>query len=648
MTDDGDNDGRRSARPFVSVLVVLSGVLGVTLTQLSTGTPPTTGRWVMLVVGGCISGGASLLATGLFERLLTWAGFGWAFLWRHTRRRTVIVAVTACALAAAGGLVIPVAYEALHRRLYGCPQPAAVRVMTSLEQLGAARRVAAAYEVATAERQHGCPTADLYVYGAGPTESRAAVASGWLNDALQRIGPRADVWLPDSTLDVTAADAASVRFGVTVPIAEQRSIGHSPVVLAVPAGPPTQAAGGTAGDPGGDVTWRQLWTETGRLGLDVVRPDPAVSSAGVLATAALYTSLGATPVAARGVEQRLEASLDRGRFPLGTSQDLLCHGGGAAVITTEQAAVRYNQGLGCPAGGRPERPLLLRYPSDTISEDHPFVRLAWDGVAAATTSAAAGFGAWLGGDDGRRELVRAGLRPAGLFPVGDPLSERYGAHAGTVFDRRAPAAQAVGDALRLYEGARRPGRVLLALDASGSMLAGVDRAGTTRFQLASRGVTGALDLVSDRDEFGLRIFPADGRGAGTRELLPLGLAAGRGQAAADAMATVRPAGGTPLLQAIVDGVRDVAARPGEGIASLVVLTDGNDTTGRSPSEVDAQVRGRGVRVFVVAIGEASCGALTLRDITAHTGGGCYDAAVDTLDAVLVTLFGLLWGGDTGP
>ncbi|WP_327010125.1 hypothetical protein OHA72_24515 [Dactylosporangium sp. NBC_01737] len=110
------------------------------------------------------------------------------------------------------------------------------------------------------------------------------------------------------------------------------------------------------------------------------------------------------------------------------------------------------------------------------------------------------------------------------------------------------------------------------------------------------------------------------------------------------MAAVRPAGNTPLLQTIVDGVRDVAADPGEGVASLVVLTDGNDTSGRSPSEVDAQVRGKGVRVFVVAIGEASCGTLPLRDVTAHTGGGCYDAGLDTLDDVLVTLFGLLWGG----
>ena len=561
MTDDGDNDGRRSARPLVSLLVVISGGLGISLQQLSTGTPASTGRWAMLIVGSCIGGAASILATGLFERLLTWAGFGWAFLRRRTGLRTVVVGVTACALAVAAGLVIPVAYETLRRRVYGCPQPAAVRVLTSVEQLATARRIAAAYEVATAERHHGCPTADLYVYGAGPTESRAAVASGWLNDALQRIGPRADVWLPDSTLDVTAAVAAAARFGVAVPIAEQRSIGYSPIVLAAPTALP------------GDLKWRQLWAETDRLDWDVVRPDPAVSSAGVLGTAALYAGLGVPVATARDVEHRLETALDRGRYPLGTSQNLLCHGGAGqvpvAVITTEQAAVRYNQGLDCPGGtGPPERPLLVQYPTDTISEDHPFVRLAWDGVAATGAAAAAGFGAWLGGDDGRRELVRAGLRPPGLVTVGDPLTEQFGAHAGAVFDRRAPQPSAVEDALRLYERAHRPGRVLLALDASGSMLAGVDRAGTTRFQLASRGVTGALDLMSDRDEFGLRIFPADGRGAGTRELLPIGRAAGRKQAAIDAMAAVRPAGGPRCCRRSPTGSGTSAPTPANGSRAL--------------------------------------------------------------------------------
>jgi Mg-chelatase subunit ChlD len=144
--------------------------------------------------------------------------------------------------------------------------------------------------------------------------------------------------------------------------------------------------------------------------------------------------------------------------------------------------------------------------------------------------------------------------------------------------------------------------------------------------------------MTDRDQFGLRVFPG-------RELVPLG---GSRAAAGPALSGVRPGGGTPLYSTIVTGVNEVASGVSSGsVLSLVVLTDGNDTTAVRPSDVDLQVRGKGVRVFVIAIGEASCGALALRDITGHTGGGCYDAGLDSLDDVLVDLFGRLWGGDAG-
>jgi hypothetical protein len=100
-----------------------------------------------------------------------------------------------------------------------------------------------------------------------------------------------------------------------------------------------------------------------------------------------------------------------------------------------------------------------------------------------------------------------------------------------------------------------------------------------------------------------------------------------------------------LLQTIAGGVDDAARGLGERIAGLVVLTDGNDTSGVDPAGVDARVRGRGVRVFVIAIGEASCGAFGLRDITGHTGGACYDAATGSIGDILQNLFGLLWGGE---
>jgi hypothetical protein len=657
MADSGENGNRQSARPVVSLLVALFTGAGIALQQLSTGEPASAGRWVMLFSGAAIGGLGGLFAAGLFDSLLASSGGLIEFLRKWARPRVLAFVGGLCLFALALGYAVPPVVDGVDRWWHGCDQPAVVRVLTSTEQLVAAAQLADAYETATAEGNHGCPTADLYVFASRPADAHEAVASGWTNDALRQIGPRPDVWLPDSTLDIADAQEAAVRFAVTVPIAENRTIAYSPVVLAVPAiNVPDDLS-----ERRRDLTWQQLWQEAERRGWDVVRPDPAVSGSGVLATAALYAGLSADPATARGVEQRIERSLDGGGYPLGTSAELLCHKRTsdprrAAVLATEQAAVRFNQGLGCGLDRGlpdPERSLVVFYPKDTVSENHPFVRLGWDGVAGTTTAAAKDFGGWLGSAAGKRALLRTALRPPPLFDVADPLTEQFGAHAGITFDRRPPVRQTIDASLLRYGQARRPGRVLLALDASGSMQAAVDRAGTTRFQLATKGVARALELMSGRDEFGLRTFPADARGIGARQIVPLGRADApvgtvpRRQAAIDGLTGVRPAGGTPLYQTIADGVRDVATNPDERIASLVVLTDGNDTSGRQPSEVDTQIGGKGVRVFVIAIGEASCGALALQTITAHSGGACYDAGLDPVDDVLLNLFGLLWGGDAG-
>jgi hypothetical protein len=656
MADSGDNgNGRQSARPLVSALVALFTGVGIVLQQLSTGQPLSAGRWAMLIVGSAIGGVGGLLAAGLFDPLLTWSGGAVAKLRRLLQPRVLSLVGGFCIVALALGYTVPRMIDGVERWWRGCERPAAVRVLTSAEQLGAARQLAGDYESVTAAANDGCPTAELYVYAARPADAREAVGSGWTNGALLRIGPRPDVWLPDATADIDAARDAAARFAVPVPIDEQRTIAASPVVLGLPAG----AVPADLADRRHGLTWRQLWDEVVRRGWDVLRPDPSISGAGALATASLYAGIQADPAAARAVEQRIERSLDAGGFPLGDGAELLCRKRAgdphrAAVLGTEQALVRFNQGLGCGLDQGPpdaEQALVAFYPTDTLGLDHPFVRLGWDATAATTSAAARDFGGWLRGEEGQRALLRTALRPPPLFAVAEPLTERFGAHAGVVFDRRPPAAGTLTAALRRYAQARRPGRIVLALDVSGSMRTPVDRGGTTRFHVAREGVARALELMSGRDEFGLWVFPAAGGDSGTREIVPLGRADApvsglpRKKATVDRLAGIGPAGGTPLLQAVKDGV-GAAAKGAEGrIASLVVLTDGNDTSGAAPSEVDTAVRGRGVRVFVIAIGEASCGAFALRDITAHTGGACYDAAPGAVGDVLQDLFVLLWGGE---
>ena len=81
--------------------------------------------------------------------------------------------------------------------------------------------------------------------------------------------------------------------------------------------------------------------------------------------------------------------------------------------------------------------------------------------------------------------------------------------------------------------------------------------------------------------------------------------------------------------AILAGIQAVGAG---GV--LVMLTDGANNV----DEVSLDQAGQGgVRVMVLAFGEASCTTQALVDVTNRTGGSCRQASVDTLRADLTEL-----------
>jgi hypothetical protein len=155
--------------------------------------------------------------------------------------------------------------------------------------------------------------------------------------------------------------------------------------------------------------------------------------------------------------------------------------------------------------------------------------------------------------------------------------------------------------------------------------------------------------MSDRDEFGLWVFQGSGRPP--RQLVPVGPGGAevngvpRRDATVRALGAVRPTGNTPLYRAIVGATGALGpADPGR-IDAVVVLTDGEDYgSGITAAAMVNAVRATGVRVFVVAIGEASCGAPALAEVTRVSAGGCVQASPGDLDAELRELFRLLWGG----
>jgi hypothetical protein len=534
-------------------------------------------------------------------------------------------------------------------------------VLSAPNGLDGFRRLARDYEQSTAAANHGCPAVSLYVYAAAPAATRTALANGWAIDALRDLGPRPDVWLPDSSLEVDDATSDAQRYATVLPVADRWSMASSPVVLAMAATAVPDAMAASRRN----LSWAQLLSRLDGLGWGLARPDPAVSVVGQLATAAIYVSVAggagrmADPAHARGIEQRIERSLDAGGYPLGDSAALLCRQRRGdtpptAIVTTEQALVRFNQGYALggecgvaqPPASREGR-LLAFYPPDTLGLDHPFVRLGWGGPADPQTVAATAFGRWLRSGAGKEALLRIALRPP-RFDITDPLTEYSGAAAGAAY-LRTPPREVRSQALVRYAAARRPGRVLLAVDASGSM--GERAAAGTRFQVAARAIQESLRLMSDRDEFGLWVFPANAGGLGTRQLVPIGRGDAkasevpRREATVAALTRVTPAGGTPLYRTIIDGVRAVGPTGDDQVTALVVVTDGEDTTsGVTPAEVTAAVRDKRVRVSVIAVGEANCSAQALTDVTGGTGGACYETGLDSVDDILVEMFSVLWKG----
>ncbi|MEO3819049.1 caspase family protein [Plantactinospora sp. B24E8] len=549
-----------------------------------------------------------------------------------------------------------------------CVQPAELRVATSAAGYLPYREVADAYELWTAARHDGCPSARLYLYPAAAERVRTGLRLGWAEDDhqnlhhLRDVGPQPDIWLPESPSDLD-----DLQLGAGSPtLGEPARIAWSPLVLGVPQGrvEPTRDAAHRSME----LSWRELFAKATRpdgAGWGVVRADPRSSTTALVATSALYEErTGGIPAfqARQEIEQRLDRSLDAGRYPISDDLALLCRhralttapAGPAApaVILSEQALIRFNQGRslggGCGAGQPPaERNRMLAfYPSDSPLVVQTVVRLHWPNPAQGdrVRAAADHFVRWLStAPEGKRALLTAGLRPAG-YDIGAPVTPANGALTEWPFGLPRDIAgtpRSEQDAARArFAEAHRPGRVLVALDASGSMREPTGSTGRSRFEVALRGLERSLARMGERDEFGLLSFSTTS--GDDRVLVPVGrYTSQRAAQVRDTARRIRPAGDTPLYQALRRGAGLLRAGDDEPLRGLVVLTDGEDTSGRpAPTATDLA----GVRVYFLALGDVACAGSALDRLADGTGGACLDTTADTVDDRLNQVFESLWKG----
>ncbi len=606
-----------------SVLVLVSGALQA-LFESSEGPL----RWVFLFL-------ASLLV-GVIPFTTSWQGiYRWMSRWRNVRwrhwlRRVLVWTLAMAGTVALGAVAVPLAAdfaELIRVRLHGCRNATQLIMVAAPEDAATARELAGAFEAETAGGRHGCPSADIQVYPETPALTREALQGGWSPDHLRSIGPRPDLWLPGS------ARQAQMPLGPLAP-AEIIPLASTPIVLAVPNSPLTDPRP----DPRNTFTWATLSERAKELRWTVHRPDPQLSAAAELATVKLYTS-GAGLIDLAGARQ-LETFLSPPRSPV-SGADLLCGQPDGALIVTEQQMVRYNAGLAldCPRPSGPRTPLRGFYPAEVTPLLMSLVRFRWPDAGEEQTEQATEFVRWLGTPGGQAALNDSGLRPSGGGHLRDPLSERHGVQSVS-YGTEQPTPQVFQQVGEQRAKAQRPARILLALDASGSMGKPIPGGERTRFDLAKQGIEDALDHLGHGDELALWSF--QGKVGPTR----LTGFTKEGAAVKASLAGVTPSAEAPLFQSILEGVKELAPPEADRLTALVVLTDGEDDSG---STIDRQqlldeVKGRGVKIFVVATGEASCATQTIIQVTEQTGGRCFEIGVASLKARLKAMFEVLWEG----
>ncbi|WP_309061572.1 substrate-binding domain-containing protein [Streptomyces sp.] len=517
-----------------------------------------------------------------------------------------------------------------------CDPALELRVLTDPDLEPTVRAAADAYLTSDGNiTDAGCRRTGITVYSAGSSDVVAALrgrTGAWQEprdadtNPQRDIGPQPDVWIPASRAAVDRVEAGQDTDAVAGLEADEEPLAYSPVVLAVPHDIGSEALGDRADHPLNDM----IDTLTERYeNAAVRRPDPEFTTAGLLATVGLYGT--DARAVARG--ERLVAQPGP---PSPTAAELLCTLPDDDAVDDRTAALvpefLLRSGVGCDRTTR--SPRFAQYPEDVPGVEPVFVRVRWAGAdrdESARDASAEGFRDWLAGEHGREVFARDGFRSAYDRELLDK-----GPAAEGVLRAPSPLHQSAGRdamerALKAYQDAGGPGRVLFLLDSSGSM--------TGLWKGPSGGpglLRQSLGGLGGQDEYGVWAVAGPGdRPYGT--LLPLDRHRRADAERAVGTARVRDAEADPHA-ALLAALDEMTARGDDHRPQLIVhITDGEDNdrlTGDRLDEVLARARTSDVPVTVVSLQSGGCDPdRPDRRIADVSGGRCLDA-VDDLGAAL--------------
>jgi Ca-activated chloride channel family protein len=325
----------------------------------------------------------------------------------------------------------------------------------------------------------------------------------------------------------------------------------------------------------------------------------------------------------------------------------------SAVAVEEKSVIDYNSGN--PDGvlqegeePRPPRvPLVAIYPEEgTVYSDNPLYVLDADWVDDDEAAGAQQFIDFVGQAQNQEQILRYGFRPGNpAVAVGSPIDASNGVdpeQPQTLLE--VPEPEVLVQLLDDWQDQRKPARVLLLMDVSGSMGTLADpETGATKLDLAKQATITALDEFNDDDEVGLWVFTTDlGDAAdpqGYLELIPTGRIGDVREQLKSRIRDLVPLNGTPLYAATEAAYESqLEDYDPTRINAVVLLSDGVNDDGEPDDDreqldglLDALSRdsegqqGQAVRVFPISYGE-DADLATLRRIAEASQAAVYDSS----------------------
>ena len=580
----------------------------------------------------------------------------------------LVAAVVAAALVALGLFLFVFQGDSADPEGLGSdsPQPppgdcTLVTIAASPEKAGVLGEALDAYNARGSEVGGTCVVAQVLRKGSGT--AAAALARGW--DA-ETDGPLPTVWSPAASSwgEIAAVQARELDNPDIFP-SEGPSIATTPLVIAMPQ-PMAQALSW----PSEQIGWDDLielsqdpagWGSAGhpewgpfRLG----KTNPHFSTSGLNATVGAYVAATGTssdltvgdvenPDTAAFIRSVESAVVHYGDTTLTFLSNLLRadREGRAlsyvsAVTVEEKSVLDYNDGnpAADPAitnAQPPSVPLVAVYPAGgTLVSDNPWFVLEAEWVDEAQRAAAGDVLAYLLTDEAQQRFTDDGFRRADGTP-GPVITEDVGLLRDQPETVLAPPNGDVLDAvLRSWEENRKPARVLMVLDVSGSMGDSVEGSGSTRLQLAQDATLAALDGFAPQDQVGLWIFSSE-RGQNSdvpyTELVAVDDTETSLPQIEQVVPNLIPNGGTALYATTKAAHAALADQASDArIEAVVLLTDGvnehpDNDLGAVVRALETEPGEPSVRVFTIGYGEDADQA-TLASIAEATDARSYNAS----------------------